>query len=203
MKTMAFTIIDQLILVAYGVAAPTPEEWGTFLTLIERQGIEGTIQLIATEGGGPTADQRRALDVLLAGRTVPTAVVSPSAGVRGTVTALSWCGSRVKAFTPSDLRDAISFLGIPNSRAEVIERELHALQRDLDEGGQRQGEHRQSALLRVQLSPEDLARIDALAASRGVSREEMLAVVIPGGLVAEEARKAAMPGTSGPQEGTR
>jgi hypothetical protein len=85
------------------------------------------MQLVCTDGGGPTAAQGRRLNDLLDGRTVPVAIVSSSARVRGTVTALSWFNRRIKAFSPSALHDAIAYLEIPVSREELIEREVDKL----------------------------------------------------------------------------
>src|SRR5580698_8857062 len=101
MKNMAITVIDRLFIVVYGATNPTDEEWRAYLAMVERHGIDRTMQLIATDGGGPTSSQRRVLNEILAGRAVPVAVVSGNARIRGTVTALSWFNRRIKAFPPS------------------------------------------------------------------------------------------------------
>jgi len=44
----------------------------------------------------------------IAGRTVPVAVISGSATIRGVVTALSWFNRKIKAFPPSGLGDALA-----------------------------------------------------------------------------------------------
>lgn len=134
MKNLAIKVIDRLFIVVYGTHDPTDEEWSAYLDLAERHGIEQTMQLICTDGGEPTATQRRQLNEILDGRTVPVAVVSGSTRVRGTVTALSWFNRKIKAFPPSGLRDAIDYLEIPASRADLIEREIRQLRAELDQG---------------------------------------------------------------------
>jgi hypothetical protein len=134
MPNVVTKVIDRLIIAVYGTANPTEEEWHEYLALMKRHGIDRTMQLILTDGGEPTAPQRRALNELIGGRTVPVAVVSGSVRVRGTVTALSWFNRRIRAFPPSAMRDAIAYLEIPGSRAELIERELDELRLALDTG---------------------------------------------------------------------
>jgi hypothetical protein len=134
MKNVAIKVIDRLFLVVYGAANPTDEEWDEYLDLVKRHGVERTMQLIFTEGGEPSAPQRRVLNELLGGRTVPVAVVSGSVRVRGTVTALSWFNRKIRAFPPSALRDAVAYLEIPVSRTELIEREMRKLRLELGQG---------------------------------------------------------------------
>jgi len=133
MRNMAFKVIDRLFIVVYGAHDPTDEEWIFYLQDVERHGIDRTMQLISTDGGGPTATQRRYLNELLAGRSVPVAVMSSSSAIRGVVTALSWFNRKIRAFAPSGLRDAIAYLEIPASRSDLIEREMNKLRRSLDD----------------------------------------------------------------------
>jgi hypothetical protein len=131
---MAVKIVDRLFIVAYGAAGPTAAEWTAYLDLMERQGIDRTMQLVVTDGGGPTAAQRRELDKLLAGRTMPMAVVSGSIRVRGVVSVLSWLNRRIRAFRPPELREALVYLGVPARRGDLIERELNRLLQELEGG---------------------------------------------------------------------
>jgi hypothetical protein len=131
---MAFKVIDRLFIVVYGPHDPTDAEWESYLADVEHHGIDRTMQLISTEGGGPTSTQRRYLNDLLAGRSVPVAVMSGSAAIRGVVTALSWFNRKIRAFPPTGLRDAIAYLEIPGSRTELIEREMAKLRLSLGQG---------------------------------------------------------------------
>jgi hypothetical protein len=131
MRNLAIKMIDRFFLVAYGTASPSETEWANYLAEIERHGPERIAQLIVTNGGEPTPDQRRRLDDVIAGHVVPVAVVSPSAFQRGIVTALSWFNRRSKAFAPSELREAIAWLEIPATRTELIEREIIRLRAEL------------------------------------------------------------------------
>jgi hypothetical protein len=134
MRNLAIKVIDRLFIVVYGARDPTDEEWDAYLALAEQHGIAQTMQLICTDGGEPTATQRRKLNERLGGRTVPVAVVSSSQRVRATVTALSWFNRRIKAFPLSGLSDALEYLEVPASRTELIEREIRLLRLELSQG---------------------------------------------------------------------
>jgi hypothetical protein len=118
MKNIAIKVIDRLFIVVYGTANPTDQEWEEYLTLVQRHGVEQTVQLISTEGGEPTSTQRRRLNALLGGRMVPVAVVSDQPRIRRTVSS-------------AGLKDALAHLEIPKSRAELIEGEIRALRAQL------------------------------------------------------------------------
>jgi hypothetical protein len=180
MKNMAVAVMDRLFIVAYGAAGPTDEEWSSYLGLVERHGVDRTLQIILTQGGAPTSAQRRQLAALLDGRAVPVAVLSSSAGVRVSVAALSLFNSRIKAFSPSALSDALDFLEVPASRADLLAGTLQRLRAELDQ------EVRESAATPeecvAEIGEAMLARVDAQAARLGVSRDEMLARCIARGL---------------------
>jgi hypothetical protein len=130
-------VIDGLFLVAFGAFDPTDDEWVRYLALVESHGIDRTRQLIYTDGGGPSAKQRQALTALLAGRVVPTAVVSDRLSVRASVAVLAWINSSVHAYPLSGLADALDFLEVPLSRYALITGALRALQAEI---GATQGE---------------------------------------------------------------
>jgi hypothetical protein len=121
---MAIKVVDRLFIVVYGPDGPSDEEWNGYLKDVERHGIDRTQQLIVTPGGGPNAAQRGTLNALLAGRSVPVAVMSDSARIRGVVTALSWFNRSIRAFPPNGLHDALAYLEIPATRGDLIQREI-------------------------------------------------------------------------------
>jgi len=132
MKHMAYKVIDRLFVVVFGTAEPSDDEWTTYLAVVERHGIDRTMQLIVTDGGVPSYGQRKYLNERLAGRSVPVAVVSGSRRIVTVVTAMSWFNREIKAFPPSGFREAIAYLQIPASRTELIEREIERLKLELD-----------------------------------------------------------------------
>ena len=137
MRNMGFAIIDRLLVVLY-VGSPTDAEWVAYIDAVQRNGIERTSHLVFTEAGGPNAKQRRYLNNALAGRDVPVAVVSGNVYIRSVVTVLSWFNRKIRAFpgTDSGLRDALAYLEIPASRAELITRERDKLRASLSTAAQ-------------------------------------------------------------------
>jgi hypothetical protein len=131
MKSLAHAVVDGAHIYVIGPGAPTDEEWGEYLALVERHGVKRTMQFAWTDGGVPTPAQLARLKALVDGRLVPTAVVSSSARVRSTVTALAWLGAPAKAFRPEGLRDAFDFLGMSAPRREAVERTLAVLRDEL------------------------------------------------------------------------
>jgi hypothetical protein len=126
-KTMAFEVIDRLFVVVYGTVDVTDEEWAHYLQVVDAYGVDLTTQLIFTDGGGPSASQCKYLNDMLAGRSPPVAIVSANAEVRGVVAALSWFNRNIRAFPPIDLRGAIAYLEIPESRLAFIEKKARRL----------------------------------------------------------------------------
>ena len=139
MSNLAVTVVDRLFIVVCGAGGPSNAEWAAYLYLVRRNGVDRTMQIVVTEGGGPTPPQRRELDDLLAGRVMPVAIISNSILVRWRVLLLACFGRQTRAFRPSNLREALSFLEIPVSRAGLIKREVCRLRQEL--GGARLDEH--------------------------------------------------------------
>lgn len=112
MKNMTFKVINNLFVVVYGPLNPTDEEWYGYMAAVRKAGIDRTVQLIVTEGGGPTSTQRKFLNELLGGAQVPVAVLTTSVTVRGIITALGWFNRGIRGFSPSDLRGALAHLNV-------------------------------------------------------------------------------------------
>jgi hypothetical protein len=188
-RNLAIQVIDRLFIVAYGATSPTDEEWSDYLGLVQRHGIDRTQHIIFTEGGAPTSAQRRRVAALLDGRAVPVAVLSASARVRAMVTALSWLNPRIKAFPPSALPEALDFLDVPASRADLIAGALHKLRADVDQEAAASGPPPVECV--AEIGDAMLARVDAQAARLGAPREEVLARCIARGLDEIEGNKPA------------
>ena len=125
-QSLASAVLDRLVIVVYGAVPPTEHEWRSYLRHLEHQGIDQVAHLVATEGGGPTAAQRRQLAAFL-GRRVLVAVVSDSARVRVSVWLLSWLNPQIKAFPRAQLADALAHLEIPTTRTSLVEDTLRRL----------------------------------------------------------------------------
>jgi hypothetical protein len=131
MKKMAYKAVDTLFIVVYGHMNPTDEEWYGYMGAVRQRGMDKTVQLNVTEGGGPNSSQRKYLNDLLNGRTVPVSVLSGSVTVRGITTALGWFNRGIKVFQPSELPAALEHLGIPEHQVNLISRYISDLRGEL------------------------------------------------------------------------
>jgi hypothetical protein len=130
---LAIKVIDRLLIIVHGTFDPTDDEWWACLDTIEKHGVIRTQHLIYTDGGAPTVQQYRDLNTILAGRIVPTAVVSDSLLVRARLVAVSWFDSSIKPFPPCGLADALAFLQVPVNRYALVTGELQKLRREIEE----------------------------------------------------------------------
>jgi hypothetical protein len=130
-KNVAFKLVDNVIVAAYGRNSPTDEEARQmaefFRKIIDQPNLKS---LSYTEGGAPTATQRKLMQEVMKDRELLAAVVTSSALVRGIVTAVSWFNRQMKAFSPLEERKAFEHLGIPESQFERFKSEARSLQQE-------------------------------------------------------------------------
>jgi hypothetical protein len=127
MASMAFDIIDRLVIVVYGRSAPTSGDWDAFLRFVRDTGIDRTTHLVYSDGGRPSAAQSAQLSDLIDGREVPRAILTDSPRIRVAARIAGLLARRIRAFSPSGLRDALAYLEVPASRIEVIGPKLDEL----------------------------------------------------------------------------
>lgn len=132
MKTIAFTKVQGCVVYVESRRQPLDAEWEGYMTLL--RDVVATEErarvLVQTEGGWPTARQRRQIYETVGAFTATTrcAVVTASAVTRTAVNALNWLVPIYRVFPPEDLDSALAFLGISDSAvAEAIKATLRAL----------------------------------------------------------------------------
>lgn len=120
MKNMAFQKVGDYIVLVHNAMAPTDEEWDEWMQHYTYESI-----LIITDGGAPTASQRKRLktrvDELRASpgyvpnkKEPKVATVTASSFVRGVLTALRWFyHDAYAAFPPDHINQALTYLDVP------------------------------------------------------------------------------------------
>ena len=120
MKNMAFQKVGDYIVLVHNAMAPTDEEWDEWMHLYAYESI-----LVVTDGGAPTASQRKLLKTRVDQlRALPSyvpnmkepkvATVTSSSFVRGVLTALGWFyHDSYAAFPPDHVAHALAYLGVP------------------------------------------------------------------------------------------
>lgn len=107
-----------MYVVVHGEQPPGDGEWKTYVDDMEKRASSVKGVLVYTLGAGPDPKQRKYVSDMWSrrGQMLPLALVTPSAFVRGVVTALNWMLPKpIKTFTPDQLHEALDFLGITNA----------------------------------------------------------------------------------------
>jgi hypothetical protein len=121
-KTLAFTVLHDVLLSALATNAPSDEEWEDYLDAWQRMpGGARRKVLVFAEKAGPTSRQRGRLEEVLGGVPQKTAVVTPSGTGRLMVALVSWANPSIRAFTPATTGAAFDFIGVaPEDRAPIL-----------------------------------------------------------------------------------
>ncbi len=91
------------------------------------------VALTLTDGGAPSAEQRRQLVQAASEGTggrvecIRSSVVSDSMFVRGVVTALGWFIRDMRMFPPTQVEQALDYIGVPPSDRAVVRDDLTEL----------------------------------------------------------------------------
>ncbi len=139
-RTMAWGRVNAFVVVVHEKLPPSDEEWDEYIQFNLDSGVEHGLNvryLVVTEGGAPTAPQRKtfhdALTPLLKKRPdfMRGAIVTPSTFVRGVVTAMSLVNPVMKAFSPAEIKASYAYLGVPEAYVGLIEALVASLKASL------------------------------------------------------------------------
>jgi hypothetical protein len=139
---MAYDRINAFVVVVHNKLPPTDEEWDEYIEFNKSYGgDQGVITrfLVVTDGGAPTAAQRKILHDAAAPllkqypNAMRTAVVTPSTFVRGVMNALSLMLVKpmFRGFSPNEMHKAYTFLGVPPVYISDIEEMIAYLRASL------------------------------------------------------------------------
>jgi hypothetical protein len=124
-----------LLLLAHTDRPPNDAEWEQYIAELAKHDPRQLRSLTFTDGGGPSAAQRKQVNDYLAGQASPCAVVTSSSMVRGLVSALGWFNAQIKTYSPRDLDAALKHLAVTADEAPRVRREIQLLRTRLDHAG--------------------------------------------------------------------
>jgi hypothetical protein len=128
MPDMAFHHSPGLFILVHNGSTPGDAEWNAYVEEVKKEPDPSKfITLVCTDGGSPTNAQRAALNLALGYTSTPTAVISDSAVVRGTVRALNFFNSQIRSFPPTELDEAFTHLKMSPELRERARREIKRL----------------------------------------------------------------------------
>jgi hypothetical protein len=109
-----------VIVALNGPEFASEDDWAAYMTVVrgcraEDPMLARTRNLALSDGGSPTARQRREVIEATDGARPVGAIVSTSRLVRGVGVALSWFMPEVKFFAPGDYRRALRHIGVPDA----------------------------------------------------------------------------------------
>jgi hypothetical protein len=109
---------------------PSTEEWQATCQLLSSAGGQLKGSLVYTEGGSPSATQRKQLrDAYQRHTALPTAVMTESIVARTAITALNlFMTEKILPFPPSEIDNALRAIGAPEADWPDIKKALKELQ---------------------------------------------------------------------------
>jgi hypothetical protein len=129
---LAFSVLPTiteggLMILVHSRGSPSDQEWELYLGEMTKHDPEKLLTLVFTDGGAPSAGQRKVVNDFLQGRTSRCAVITKSPIGRGVVSALSWFNPKIKAFPPSETDDALRYLGLQTTQYLLVRNQLKVL----------------------------------------------------------------------------
>ncbi len=126
-RALVSSIVGSVLLLCEDKDSPTDWEWDECLALLKdlttRTDAAGEKikVLVSTLGGGPNAAQRKRLEVVLAGRPCPTAVISDSLKLRFISAAVALFNPDHRGFTTAERLEAYKFLRLSAPQTRQLE----------------------------------------------------------------------------------
>jgi hypothetical protein len=124
---MLFRLTGSVMVIRQGTEPANEHEWRELLTELGQHDFTKLRVLIATDGGGPSAEQRASLKVTMAGRSVRTAVVSDSIKVRFTIATIALINREHHGFSNRELSQAFDFLQLTPAERRAAKAVLQQL----------------------------------------------------------------------------
>jgi hypothetical protein len=134
-KNYAFQISDRFMIAVHNTLnAPTPD-WNNYIEAILLSPVVVAGFLVYTEGGAPSAIQRKQLrDALIqrGNHTQPAGILTESIIARTAITALNlFLGGTVKAVPPHNIDEALTYIKAPPELWPQLKKTLDELKREI------------------------------------------------------------------------
>jgi hypothetical protein len=108
---MMHRYVDGIYVMVHTVTAPSDDEWNQHCKELETVHASLRGVLVFTAGGGPTAKQRERLRSSVPSSMPPTAIMTDSVLVRGTIMSINWfVNNPLSAFDHQDLEGALRYI---------------------------------------------------------------------------------------------
>ncbi len=132
-RSLVSSIVSNVLLLCENNDTPTDWEWDECLGLLTElkaksdQAGEQVKVLVSTLGGGPNAAQRKRLELVLSGRSVPVAVISDSLKLRFISAAIALFNADHRAFTTAERLEAYKHLRLSATQTRALEASINTM----------------------------------------------------------------------------
>jgi len=122
-RSLVVRSIESLIVLRENSSTPTDRDWDEFLDIlaVNRPNFPRIKILVKTDGGGPSAEQRKRLSVALGGKPVRVAVVTDSIKVRFIVSSIALLNSEIATFSNKEIVEAYQHLSLSLREQKLVE----------------------------------------------------------------------------------
>lgn len=120
-QNMVTRRVGQLLVSCQNNETPSDVEWDEFLRILvaNRENFATLKLLVVTDGGGPTAAQRKRLEAALAGQSIRVAVVTDSIKVRFIVSSVALLNRHISTFSRAETARAYQYLGLSPTEQQL------------------------------------------------------------------------------------
>lgn len=122
--SLRFDIVDHVMVIVHADTPPSESDWSRLVVFrnANREKLRGNL-VVAPPRASINAAQRADVAQFMKETGTSVAVITDSALIRGVARAVGLLGLRVRAFAPSELASALSYLAVPQSRhADMLQR---------------------------------------------------------------------------------
>ena len=131
-KSLGYGRVGNCFLYVSGKRPPNEADWAEYVAWFKKALPPNAQGIVLERGSGPNAAQRKQLTDITSKMTFKVAVLTASPVARGVVTAMSWFKEGYKAFSPDELGEAASYLGLDASATSQVKQLVQKLLFTLD-----------------------------------------------------------------------
>lgn len=127
---LVLRFVGRTLVMVQNSKPPTDAEWGEFLKCVVKD-PSGLRLFVMTDGGAPSADQRKRLQVALGGALPLVAAVSDNMKVRFVAATIALFHSTHGSFTKSEMQKAFAHLKLETHERREVEQAIKELSASL------------------------------------------------------------------------
>ena len=128
-RGMLCRVVGSMIVIRQNKETSSDQDWDHFLDILveHRKDFANLKILVITDGGGPSMDQRKRLEVALDGKPVRVAVVSDSMKTRFIVSSIALLNRDMSSFRAHELPQAYDHLSLTMDERRIAKTSIQEM----------------------------------------------------------------------------